>query len=202
MKFLPFHRKFETKSQKESAIQHVPIFAELSREEKDWIHRGSRLVDYKKDDIVFEEGAAPVAFYVVISGLFKLTALSKSTGLEKKIVDFYPGDHFGETSILTGNLHRTATARAKTDGVLVVIDKEEFEILFMRDKKEYDLLDNEFLYDLSVPIEFRIAKPLSNFDGTVKVKSFSFDSDKMYDLNLFKMTCSCPDFQEGMRSRH
>ncbi len=132
MKFLPFSRKFEPKSQKEHAIQHVPLFAELSREQKEWIHRGSRLVEYKKDDLVFEEGAAPVAFYVVVSGLFKLTALSKSTGLEKKIVDFYPGDHFGETSILTGNLHRTATARAKTDGVLIVIDKEEFEKLIKK----------------------------------------------------------------------
>lgn len=110
----------------------MPIFAELSREEKEWIQRGSRLVEYKKDDTVFEEGAAPVAFYVVVSGLFKLTALSKSTSVEKKIVDFYPGDHFGETSILTGNLHRTATARAKTDGVLIVIDKEEFEKLIKK----------------------------------------------------------------------
>ncbi len=126
MKFLPFQRKFETKSQKEHAIAHVPIFSELARDEKEWISRSARLVEYKKDDLVFEEGATPVAFYVVVSGLFKLTALSKSSGLEKKIVDFYPGDHFGETSILTGNLRRTATARAKTDGILVVIDKDEF----------------------------------------------------------------------------
>lgn len=132
MKFLPFHRKFEAKSQKEHAIAHVPIYSELSREERDWVCRSSRLVEYKKDDLVFEEGAPPVAFYVVVSGLFKLTTISKSTGLEKKIVDFYPGDHFGETSILTGNLHRTATARAKTDGVLVVLDKAEFERLIKK----------------------------------------------------------------------
>ncbi|HRK61173.1 MAG TPA: patatin-like phospholipase family protein [Candidatus Omnitrophota bacterium] len=132
MKFLPFNRKFEVKSQKDYAIQHVPIFSELSRDEKDAVSRASKLVDYKKDDFVFEEGAEPVAFYVVVSGLFRLTALSKSTGIEKKIVDLYPGDHFGETSILTGNLHRTATARAKTDGVLIVVAKEEFEKLIKK----------------------------------------------------------------------
>ncbi len=132
MKFLPFSRKFEVKSQKDHAIQHVPIFSDLSRDEKEAVNRGCKLVEYKKDDLVFAEGDEPVAFYVVVSGLFRLTALSKSTGIEKKIVDFYPGDHFGETSILTGNRHRTATARAKTDGVLLVVAKEDFEKLIKK----------------------------------------------------------------------
>ncbi len=127
MSFFPFQKKFEAKSQKEHAIQHLPIFAQLQRDDKEWINRSSQLVEYKKDQVVFEEGAPPIAFYVVVSGLFTLTVLSRSTGLEKKIVDFYPGDHFGETSILTGNQHRTGTIRAKTDGVLIVVAKEDFE---------------------------------------------------------------------------
>lgn len=129
---MPFGRKFETKSQKDHAIHHSPLFAELSREEKELVSRSSKLVEYKKDDAVFGEGDEPFAFYVVVSGLFKLTARSEPTGIEKKIVDFYPGDHFGETSLLTGNLHRTATASAKTDGVLLVIAKDEFEKLIKK----------------------------------------------------------------------
>lgn len=132
MSFFPFQRKYEAKSQKEHAIQHIPIFNELSNSEKEWVSRSSKLVEYKKDQVVFAEGSAPAAFYVVVSGLFKLTAISKSTSLEKKIVDFYPGDHFGETSLLTGNQHRTATARAKTDGVLLVVAKEDFEQLIKK----------------------------------------------------------------------
>ena len=127
MSFFPFQRKFEAKSQKEQAIQHLPIFAQLQRDEKEWINRSAQLIEYKKDQVVFEEGDPPEAFYVVVSGLFKLSALSKSTGMEKKIVDFYPGDHFGETSLLTGNLHRTGTIRAKTDGILILVPKEDFE---------------------------------------------------------------------------
>jgi hypothetical protein len=71
-----------------------------------------------------------------------------------------------------------------------------------RFKDSYDLLNNEFLYDFSVPIEFRIAKPLSNFDKDVLIKSFSFESEISYKVNLHKMTCSCPDYEKKLRSQY
>ena len=44
----------------------------------------------------------------------------------------------------------------------IILKKDEFEIIF--DGSEYNLTDNELLYEHSVPKEFRITKPLSSFD--------------------------------------
>lgn len=83
-----------------------------------------------------------------------------------------------------------------------IYTKEDFQLIISETKSAYDLQNNEFLYDTSVPIKFRIAKPLSNFDKDFKIKSFSFESDVSYDINLFRLTCSCPDFIKKIRSQY
>lgn len=83
-----------------------------------------------------------------------------------------------------------------------ILNKTEFDIIFPDVQNGYDLQDNEFLYDFMVPVELRIAKPLSNFDRDVKIQSFSLANDKFYEVNIFKMTCSCPDFEMTLRSQY
>ncbi len=82
----------------------------------------------------------------------------------------------------------------------IILKKDEFELIF--DGSEYNLTDSELLYEQSVPKEFRITKPLSNFDQDAEVESFSFDSDKVYSVNLYQMTCTCKDFEKKQRQQY
>lgn len=47
--------------------------------------------------------------------------------------------------------------------------------------------------------EFIIPHPPLQLDKDVHVKSFSVESDRAYQLNLYRMTCSCPDFNKRNR---
>jgi len=78
--------------------------------------------------------------------------------------------------------------------------KAEFETLFSH--SDYNLSNCSLIYDTSIPVELRIAKPLSNFDKNVEINSFSFDSDEKYSVNLYNMTCSCKDFEKKYRSQY
>jgi hypothetical protein len=83
-----------------------------------------------------------------------------------------------------------------------ILRRAEFDLLFPENISDYDLLDNETLYDLSVARELRIAKPLSNFDSTLKMNSFSLESENVYDVNLFNLECSCADFSKKERHKY
>jgi len=80
------------------------------------------------------------------------------------------------------------------------LSKNEFDTLFS--PIEYNLSNCTLIYDTSIPIELRIAKPLSNFDKNMDISSFSFDSDEKYSVNLYNMTCSCKDFEKKSRSQY
>ncbi len=81
-----------------------------------------------------------------------------------------------------------------------LLTKNDFETLF--NPNDYKLNNCTLIYDTSIPIELRIAKPLSNFDKNVEINSFSFDSDEKYSVNLYNMTCSCKNFEKKYRSQY
>jgi hypothetical protein len=86
---------------------------------------------------------------------------------------------------------------------------KEFEVTFLNKNEfleifkegEYLINENENIYLKLVREEFRITKPLSNFDYTAKVGSFSFTSDFEYDVNLYKGTCNCEDYRKNKHSQ-
>jgi hypothetical protein len=79
------------------------------------------------------------------------------------------------------------------------LNKNEFLEIFK--EGEYLINKNENIYLKSVREEFRITKPLSNFDYTAKVSSFSFSSDFEYDINIYKGTCNCEDYSKNKHSQ-
>lgn len=84
--------------------------------------------------------------------------------------------------------------KAKESGT-IILNKHEFYDLFKDD--EYKILKNELIYNSSIPENFRIVKPLSNFNKNIEVESFSFENHKTYLTNLFLQTCSCKEFSSG-----
>ena len=100
------------KIDKVALLSLCPLFTGLSSWELDSISRLMRLVEYRRDEIVYEEGRDPDSFYIVVSGRFEASTISKS----KKTVLSYlrRGDYFGEMSLLTGDPH-SATIRSLSD---------------------------------------------------------------------------------------
>ncbi len=112
------------KIDKAALLSLCQLFSSLSQWELKSISQLMRLVEYRKDELVYREGTESESFYVVVSGRFEASVSS----LEKKKVLAYlrRGDYFGETSLLTNQTHST-TVRALSDSLLLELKKEDFK---------------------------------------------------------------------------
>ena len=112
---------------KEYSIAEVPLFSNLSPSETKFLEKKIRLVEYKKNDIVYHQGSDPDAFYVICSGRFRVFVRS-GYGSERTLTYLYRGDYFGEISILTGKPH-SVTVEAINDSLVLKLDKDDFNDL-------------------------------------------------------------------------
>lgn len=124
--------------------------------------------------------------------LNSLKKKAKRFGLEVK-------ERIGELTFVCVNENFNDSKRinkAKEYDVFFITIAEFLEIF---KEGEYLVNSNENIYSESIREEFRITKPLSNFDMIAKVKSFSFTSEFEYDVNLYEGTCNCPDYISSRR---
>ncbi len=128
MNFFSFGKKVKPEVKDGYLLDPIPLFSSLTSEEQALIEQQSRLVGFKRGDIVYEEGGAPDAFYIIISGRFRLFTRARGPEKESTLLYFYRGEHFGETSLLTGSVH-SASVEAKTDAVALKISAESFQKL-------------------------------------------------------------------------
>lgn len=128
MDFFFFGRKIKPEVKEGYLLEPIPLFSSLTSEEQSRIEQHSRLVGFKRGDVVYEEGLVPDAFYIIISGRFRLFTKARGSDKETTLLYFYRGEHFGETALLTGNVH-SACVEAKTDAVALKISAEDFHKL-------------------------------------------------------------------------
>ena len=122
MALFPFGRKLEVG--RGYSFTEIPLFSNLSPAEVRLVEKKTRLVEFKRGDLVYEEGKPPDAFFVIVSGRFRV--FQKVRGEEEKTLAYlYRGDYFGESSLLTGQVH-SASVEARSDGLLLRLDKEDF----------------------------------------------------------------------------
>ena len=122
MALFSFGRK--TEAGKGYSFTEIPLFSNLSPAEIRLLEKKFRLAEFKRGDLVYEEGKPADAFYVIVSGRFRVFHRGRGDG-EKTIVFLYRGDYFGESSLLTGQAH-SACVEARSDGILLRLDKEDF----------------------------------------------------------------------------
>lgn len=79
----------------------------------------------------------------------------------------------------------------------IVLLEEVFLEIFK--EREIIINRNENIYLYSIYEEFRIIKPLSNFNCIHKVDSYSDETSKFYNVNLYFGTCSCKDYSLSNR---
>ncbi len=103
------------------------VLGDLPPEEIDELARTVKSRVVGPGDVIFKEGDAPDAFYIVSSGLVRIFVRIEDR-IERDFSVYGPGEHFGEVALLTGEAH-TASAMSLDETHLIVITKEQFERL-------------------------------------------------------------------------
>ncbi len=114
----------DEKINKHALLELCPLFHGLSQWELKSIGQLMRLVEFKKDEIVYEEGREANSFYVVVSGRFEASIQAHD---KKKVLAYLRrGDYFGEMSLLTNEPH-SATLKTLSDALVLELKKEDFK---------------------------------------------------------------------------
>lgn len=116
----------ETKITRERLITFLletPMFMKLTPMELAEIIHIVKVEKYKAGDLVFEEGDAGDAWYVLYKGAVEVIKNDEAGG--KKINELSPRACFGEISILDG-LPRSASIRATEDSEVIRIPRKGF----------------------------------------------------------------------------
>jgi MFS family permease len=101
-------------------LQAIPMFAPLKAVTLDALARALERVDITTGDVVVHEGDESDRFFIIESGLVRVTASDGHLLREEG-----PGDYFGEIGLLR-DVPRTATITAAADTVLLALDRDEF----------------------------------------------------------------------------
>lgn len=161
-------------------LSDIPLFAGLSEKELSFIKERSFLAEYKKDEIIYSQGAPADAFYCVILG--RVVVYAHGYGLGEEALEYlHRGQYFGIISLLTQEAH-SVTAKALNDSVLLVIKKSDFEFILSR------------MPVLAIDLSRTLSRRLKNKDITKKsvfeskiisiFSSYAQSGKTIYALNL------------------
>lgn len=116
-----------TVNEKRDIIKDTSIFCKLSDEEISKIAEITIERSYKINEIIFRENEVADAFYIIVKGIVQIL---KSGEAEQQEILAEKDDKkiFGEMAVVD-ELPRSATIKAKTDLVVLKIDKTSFQSL-------------------------------------------------------------------------
>jgi len=109
-----------------AALKQIPLFAGLSEEDFQRLCEMSAEVKLPAGEQLFEEGSPGSKAYVIESG--QLEVLKASVGRDVLIAVRGPGEIIGEVALLD-EAPRMASVKARTDSVLLAIEKESLDEL-------------------------------------------------------------------------
>jgi CRP-like cAMP-binding protein len=100
-------------------LEGIPLFANLSKKERDQIARWADEIDEPEGAHLLEQGGSPHEFFVLTEGTVEV----RQDG--GHLTDLQPGDFFGEIA-LVGRGRRTASVVAMTTVKAIVMHTREF----------------------------------------------------------------------------
>ena len=122
-------------------IRRVPLFSAIEPAKQKLLCFSSERLTFEAGDVLFREGDAPDAAYVVIDGTVEITV--QTSGGPQMVNTLGQSDVVGETAIF-GEVPRTATATAKTRLEVLRVCKDLF-LNVVRDNAETALHLNRIL---------------------------------------------------------
>lgn len=108
----------------------MPLFSELNWFESQAVLPKLAFFEYKKNEVIYNEGNPPCAFYLLVYGRIQLST-KLASGEEKTSEYFTRGKYFGIISLLTGEPH-SATAKVINDSLILKIEKSDFDYILKR----------------------------------------------------------------------
>src|SRR5262249_51653529 len=104
-------------------LASIPMFESLSPEDLASLANRFEEQTIPDDTVVFSHGDAGTTMYVIVEGAVEV-AIQQS---KRKLVlaTMFPGQYFGELSLLDGG-HRSATVRTVKPTVVLALEREDF----------------------------------------------------------------------------
>ncbi len=121
------HNILSTVEERVALIEQSPWGDGLSHEDMDQFAQYLYVATAEPEEMIFNEGAREPYMCFVSQGLVRITKGDSKKNI-KTICDIGPGRSVGEMSIIDG-LPRSASARAVEETVVLVLTKENFDLL-------------------------------------------------------------------------
>ncbi|MDD5432960.1 MAG: patatin-like phospholipase family protein [Candidatus Omnitrophica bacterium] len=165
---------------KDLILREFPLFVSLSEVDRDFIRDHSEVVEFKKNQLIYEEASPASFFYCVVMGRVLIFAHNKF-GKETVLEYLHRGKYFGIISLLTGEAH-SVSAKALNDCVLLVIKKEDF----VRVLERIPALAIDFSHTLSRRLKSKDIHQKTVFESKVisVFSSYPQAGKTVYALNL------------------
>jgi CRP-like cAMP-binding protein len=112
-----------------STLEHTPLLAELSADERQQLASRFRSRTYRKGETIFLRGDPGESFYVVETGRVKIS-LASPDGKEMILALLGQGDIFGELALLDG-APRSADAVAVETSQLQLLQRADFRTFLL-----------------------------------------------------------------------
>ncbi|HLT48745.1 MAG TPA: cyclic nucleotide-binding domain-containing protein [Rubricoccaceae bacterium] len=142
--------------EEEDVLRGIPLFEDLSRRELAALQRLLHRREYVAGESVFTQGEPGLGMYIIAKGAVSIQ--SEPSGRE--LVELSDGDFFGEIALLN-EVIRTATARAKTDCLLLSLFQPDLMGLLDRNPR----LGVKILLALSRLAGMRLAEVSDELEG-------------------------------------
>jgi rhodanese-related sulfurtransferase len=123
-------------------LQQNSIFQDLPGEELAKLAHTLETRVVQPNQMIFEMGDTPDAFYIIGSGQVRIFVRHKNK-IERELTVREQGEHFGEVSLMTGE-PRTANAQSLVETRLLVVSREQFERLV----RDYPELSRKFVREM------------------------------------------------------
>lgn len=131
-------------------LKNIKLFKDLTNEELDIIANSLKLVNFKAEDIIFEEDSSGNELFLLFEGQVciskKTSFIDNQSNINKTLIKLDAKDFpfFGEVGLL-GKQVRTATAKAITDCKLFSINHDDFTKII----KEHHHIGLVILWEIS-----------------------------------------------------
>lgn len=115
-----FKSRQNEKDEIDSILLKIPIFQDLKDRELRTIKRILYQREYKKDEVIFNQGDAGLGMYIILKGTVEIVC----GPVRHILAELNDGDFFGELALL-GDSPRSATAVSKTPCKILCFFKPE-----------------------------------------------------------------------------
>jgi CRP-like cAMP-binding protein len=145
--------------EEEDVLRGVPLFADLTRRELTAFQRLLHRREYVAGESIFTQGEPGLGMYIIAKGTVSIQ--SEPSGRE--LVELTDGAFFGEIALLN-EVIRTATARAKTDCLLLSLFQPDLMGLLDRNPR----LGVKILLALARLVGMRLVEVSDELEGSLR----------------------------------